>query len=178
MQRYRILAKKGEGTFSEVLKCQNVENRQYYACKRMKQHFDSIESVNNLREIQAMRRLSPHANLVELKEVIFDKKTGTLALICELLDMNLYELIRGRKHTLPEEKCKSYIYQALRGLDHMHRNGIFHRDIKPENILIKVGNAFNYELAFVLFYCYVSNTSPELLLSVSNFFWELSRRRF
>ena len=24
-----------------------------------------------------------------------DKKTGTLALICELLDMNLYELIRG-----------------------------------------------------------------------------------
>jgi len=139
MQRYRILAKKGEGTFSEVLKCQNVENRQYYACKRMKQHFDSIESVNNLREIQAMRRLSPHANLVELKEVIFDKKTGTLALICELLDMNLYELIRGRKHTLPEEKCKSYIYQALRGLDHMHRNGIFHRDIKPENILIKDG---------------------------------------
>ena len=32
--------------------------------------FCSIESVNNLREIQAMRRLSPHANLVELKEVI------------------------------------------------------------------------------------------------------------
>eukprot|EP00112_Aurelia_sp_Birch-Aquarium-sp1_P005533 Seg163.6 transcript_id=Seg163.6/GoldUCD/mRNA.D3Y31 product="MAPK/MAK/MRK overlapping kinase" protein_id=Seg163.6/GoldUCD/D3Y31 len=137
MQKYRILGKKGEGTFSEVLKCQNVDNRQYYACKRMKQHFDTIESVNNLREIQAMRRLSPHANLVELKEVIFDRKTGTVALICELLDMNLYELIKGRKHALPEQKCKNYIYQTLRGLDHMHRNGIFHRDIKPENILIK-----------------------------------------
>ena len=37
---YRILGKKGEGTFSEVLKCQSIEDGQYYACKRMKQHFD------------------------------------------------------------------------------------------------------------------------------------------
>ena len=25
-----------------------------------------------------------------------DKKTGTLVLICELMDMNIYELIRGK----------------------------------------------------------------------------------
>ena len=30
----------------------------------------SLEQVNNLREIQAMRRLSPHANILELQEVI------------------------------------------------------------------------------------------------------------
>lgn len=137
MQKYRILGKKGEGTFSEVLKCQSIENGQYYACKRMKQQFDSLEQVNNLREIQCMRRLSPHANVVELIEVIFDKKTGTLALIIELLDMNLYELIKGRRNFLSESKCRDYIYQTLKALDHMHRNGIFHRDIKPENILLK-----------------------------------------
>jgi renal tumor antigen len=28
------------------------------------------------------------------------------------------------------------MYQLMKGIDHMHRNGIFHRDIKPENILI------------------------------------------
>ncbi|XP_057315781.1 MAPK/MAK/MRK overlapping kinase-like [Hydractinia symbiolongicarpus] len=137
MQKYRILGKKGEGTFSEVLKCQSIENGHYYACKRMKQHFDSLEQVNNLREIQCMRRLSPHANVVDLKEVIFDKKTGTLALIIELLDMNLYEVIKGRRNYLTETKCKQYTYQTLKALDHMHRNGIFHRDIKPENILLK-----------------------------------------
>ena len=29
-------------------------------------------------------------------EYFSDKKNGTLALICELMDMNLYEMIRGR----------------------------------------------------------------------------------
>ena len=32
---------------------------------------------------------------------------------------------------------KSYLFQICKGLDHMHRSGIFHRDLKPENILLK-----------------------------------------
>ncbi|GCC25337.1 hypothetical protein chiPu_0003747 [Chiloscyllium punctatum] len=66
-----------------------------------------------------------------------DKKSGSLALICELMDMNIYELIQGRRNPLPEGKIKSYMYQLCKSLDYMHRNGIFHRDVKPENILIK-----------------------------------------
>ncbi|XP_052275642.1 MAPK/MAK/MRK overlapping kinase-like isoform X5 [Dreissena polymorpha] len=134
---YRILGKKGEGTFSEVLKCQNIKDGSYWACKKMKQTYDSLEQVNNLREIQAMRRLANHGNILELEEVIFDKKSGTLVLICELMDMNIYELIRGKRHYLPERKVKNYMYQLCKSVEHMHRNGIFHRDVKPENILIR-----------------------------------------
>ena len=53
------------------------------------------------------------------------------------MEMNLYEAIKDRKRYLKEEKVKSWIYQTLKALDYMHRNGIFHRDIKPENILIR-----------------------------------------
>ncbi|KAM9202040.1 MAPK/MAK/MRK overlapping kinase [Dugong dugon] len=89
------------------MKMQSLRDGNYYACKQMKQHFGS------------------------------DRKSGSLALICELMDMNIYELIRGRRHPLSEKKIMHYMYQLCKSLDHMHRNGIFHRDVKPENILVK-----------------------------------------
>ena len=119
-----------------MLKAQCIKNGKYVAIKCMKNHFDSLDQVNNLREIQALRRLSPHGNIIKLLEVLYDQPTGRLALVFELMDMNIYELIRGRRHYLAEDRVKTYMYQLIKSMDHMHRNGIFHRDIKPENILI------------------------------------------
>jgi renal tumor antigen len=136
MHKYRLISKKGEGTFSEVLKAQSIKTGKYVAIKCMKNHFNSLEQVNNLREIQALRRLSPHPHIVKLLEILYDEPTGRLALVFELMDLNMYEWIRGRRHYLPENKVKSYVYQMFKSIDHMHRNGIFHRDIKPENVLL------------------------------------------
>jgi serine/threonine protein kinase len=133
---YRLVAKKGEGTFSEVLKAQSLVNGKAVAVKCMKQTFNSLEQVNNLREIQALRRLSPHPNIVKLYEVLYDHPSGRLALVFELMERNVYEMIKGKRHYLPERTVKRLMYQLLRAIDHMHRNGIFHRDIKPENVLI------------------------------------------
>lgn len=140
MRKYRLVAKKGEGTFSEVLKAQNVKDGKYHAIKCMKNRFESIEQVNNLREIQALRRLSPHDHIISLEEVLYDQPTGRLALVFELMDANLYELIKGRRHYLNPQLIKGYMWQLMKSLDHMHRKGIFHRDIKPENILIENSN--------------------------------------
>jgi renal tumor antigen len=38
---------------------------------------------------------------------------------------------------LNPQLIKSYMWQLMKSLDHMHKKGIFHRDIKPENILIE-----------------------------------------
>ena len=51
MRKYRLVAKKGEGTFSEVLKAQNVKDGKYHAIKCMKNRFESIDQVNQRREI-------------------------------------------------------------------------------------------------------------------------------
>lgn len=45
----------GEGTFSEVLAAQNIKTTELCAIKCMKQSFESLDQVNNLREIQGKR---------------------------------------------------------------------------------------------------------------------------
>jgi len=136
MHKYKLISKKGEGTFSEVLKAQSIKSGKQFAIKCMKNHFDSIDQVNNLREIQALKRIAGHPNIIKLHEVLYDEPTGRLALVFELMDMNLYEAIKGLRHYLPDQKVKAYMYEMLKALDHMHRNGIFHRDVKPENLLL------------------------------------------
>jgi serine/threonine protein kinase len=136
MHKYKLIAKTGEGTFSEVIKAQFIKTGRMAAIKCMKSHFESEDQVNNLREIQALRRLSPNPNIVKLLEVLYDQPTGRLALVFELMDMNIYELIRGRRQYLPEARVRHLMYQLVKAMDHMHRQGIFHRDIKPENILV------------------------------------------
>ncbi|CAJ1336797.1 unnamed protein product, partial [Effrenium voratum] len=87
MHKYRLLSKKGEGTFSEVLKAQSIKSGKHVAIKCMKNTFDSIDQVNNLREIQALRRLAGHPNIIKLHEILYDEPTGRLALVFELMDM-------------------------------------------------------------------------------------------
>lgn len=41
------------------------------------------------------------------------------------------------------------MYQLLKAIYHMHRNGIFHRDVKPENILITVGSLPAYTIPLI-----------------------------
>ncbi len=129
MRKYRLVAKKGEGTFSEVIKAQNIKTGTFHAIKCMKSTYKSADQVrlycfdvltrrskiqyrdisalhiiclsclyhqvNSLREIQAIKRLSPHPNIISLEEVLFDPPSGRLALVFELLEGNLYELMKG-----------------------------------------------------------------------------------
>ena len=44
---YRLIAKKGEGTFSEVLQAQAIKTNNLVAIKCMKAEFPKIEKVSN-----------------------------------------------------------------------------------------------------------------------------------
>lgn len=45
MKKYKLVSKKGEGTFSEVVKVQNIKDGTYHAIKCMKSHFSSLKQV-------------------------------------------------------------------------------------------------------------------------------------
>jgi len=47
MVEYRLISKKGEGTFSEVLKAQSTKTNKYVAIKCMKAHFYNIDQVTS-----------------------------------------------------------------------------------------------------------------------------------
>lgn len=66
---YRFISKKGEGTFSDVIKAQNISTGKYVAIKCMKTKFSSIDEINSLKEIQALRKLSLHPNIIKLLEI-------------------------------------------------------------------------------------------------------------
>lgn len=74
MRKYRLVAKKGEGTFSEVLKAQNVKDGKYYAIKCMKNRFDSIDQVSLNFNARALR--SPQRRAREIRPFVLEKKSG------------------------------------------------------------------------------------------------------
>src|SRR6056300_633237 len=135
MRKYRIISRKGEGTFATVVKAQHTTTRELFAIKCMKSSYKNADQVSSLREIQAIKRLSPHPNIVKLEEVLFDPPSGRLALVFELLEGNLYELMKGRSEMFSKDAVKSFMRQIFTALTHMHSKGVFHRNIKPESIL-------------------------------------------
>jgi renal tumor antigen len=48
MRKYRLVAKKGEGTFSEVIKAQNIKSGTFHAIKCMKSTYKSADQVRSL----------------------------------------------------------------------------------------------------------------------------------
>jgi serine/threonine protein kinase len=50
-----------------------------------------------------------------------DAPSGRLALVFELMECNIYEMIKGKRKYLPESQVKGLMYQLFKGIDHMHR---------------------------------------------------------
>ena len=144
----RVIGKLGEGSFAEVFKVKSMRTHTFFAVKRLKKRYRSIEEVNHLPEITALQSLQNSPFIIKLYDVMFDGNSGFVALVFELMDANLYEYLRDNKKPLEENISLILVYQLLKAIAFMHSKKLFHRDVKPENCMI---NKKTYELKLVDF---------------------------
>jgi serine/threonine protein kinase len=141
------LDKLGEGTFADVFKVQFEGIPDFYAVKRLKTHFPSVDQVERLPEILYLQALKGCPNIIDLLDVTYHASTGCVMLIFECLDRNICELLSDNAG-IEERTALLYVYQMLNGLAAIHSKDLCHRDIKPENCMV---NLRTHELKLIDF---------------------------
>lgn len=87
-----------------------------------------------LQEVAIMKRLTGHANVIQLFEVV--ETPSQIVLVMEFASGgDLLKYVRTRRR-LAEPCAKDLFKQLLEGLDHIHKKLVVHRDIKLENLLL------------------------------------------
>ena len=144
MEDYDIITRLGGGTFADVYQALEKSTKTFVAIKTLKKKYSKWEDCLELRECKSLQKLHAehlssqpgYNHIIKLKQIIFIKETGTLNLVFEYMDEDLYELMKNQSpRKMSENQIRSIVYQTLLGLQFMHKYGFFHRDMKPENLL-------------------------------------------
>ncbi|KIO30850.1 hypothetical protein M407DRAFT_68740, partial [Tulasnella calospora MUT 4182] len=116
------------------------------AIKRMKKKWQGgWAECSKLKELESLRRISPHPNIIPLYDSFLLPETKELYFIFECMEGNLYQLIKSRKgRPLAGGLVASIYRQVVEGLRHIHDSGYFHRDMKPENLLVTTTGLADY----------------------------------
>ena len=126
----------GSGSYATVKSAYDVNRKHKVAVKIINKKKAFEEYLNKFlpREIDAMRNIGKHANLVTFYQII--ETTNSYFFVMELADGgDLLEAIKANE-TVKETQAGKWFVQLHDGLCHLHRQGFVHRDIKCENILL------------------------------------------
>jgi hypothetical protein len=134
---------------------------------------DSLDFTMFQREVDALRQLNGHPNVVSLIDYGFDTIDRTFFIVTEYMQFSMADVLtmsRGDKITYlgeeisgrseeeeeedksqktPEDNWKEeadWLEQILQGLVHSLQSGIYHRDLKPGNILCAVDDTDDFSV--------------------------------
>lgn len=136
--KYQILSCLGAGGMGEVYKVLHVHLNSERVIKLMRSKIADDPDAHErfIREARLATRIS-HPSVATL----FDFSTlpdGSRYMVWEYIEgKNLHELTRANGPLSPRHAA-TIAYEALLGLDAIHKAGIIHRDISPENIMVSV----------------------------------------
>ncbi|CAJ1416146.1 unnamed protein product [Effrenium voratum] len=132
--RYQTLCVLGRGSFGTVCKATEVRSRKTVAIK-------TVAFNGAGRELEVLRHLNGSPNVVHLLGVFegSDPEAKTLNFVLEYIEDTLGRIIKHHRQQGTEmdfQFVRIYLYQLLRGLGSLCREGVVHRDIKPANLLV------------------------------------------
>ena len=136
--RYEYIKKIGHGAYGIVVAAHDKKTGEKVAIKKVSNAFeDLIDAKRIVREIRLLRFFN-HENIIGLIDIqVPPAKTGynDIYIITELMETDLHRVIYSRQE-LSDDHMQYFIYQILRGIQHMHSANVIHRDIKPSNLLL------------------------------------------
>ncbi|KAJ7187983.1 kinase-like domain-containing protein [Mycena filopes] len=138
--KYLILDILGQGTFGQVVKCQNMKTHEIVAVKVVKNkpaYFNqSMMEVTILEMLNKNSDPNDQHHILRLRDSFIHRQH--LCLVFELLSSNLYELIKQNQFQgLSTQLVKVFMAQLLDAMTILKDARLIHCDLKPENILLK-----------------------------------------
>ncbi|KAI3474490.1 hypothetical protein Pfo_029400 [Paulownia fortunei] len=138
-RRYIVKDVLGHGTFGQVAKCWVAETNSFVAVKIIKNlpayYQQALVEVSILTTLNKKFDPEDKHHIVRIYDYFVYQRH--LCIAFELLDTNLYELIKlNHFRGLSLSIVQLFSKQILRGLALMKDAGIIHCDLKPENILL------------------------------------------
>ncbi|WWC94784.1 hypothetical protein V866_001633 [Kwoniella sp. B9012] len=138
--RYLILDVLGQGTFGQVVKCQNMRTHEIVAVKVVKNKPAYLQQSKM--EVAILELLNNQHDPNDRHHILRMHDSFThknhLCLVFECLSSNLYELIKQNQFKgLSTQLVKVFTGQMLDCLTVLKDARLIHCDLKPENILLK-----------------------------------------
>jgi serine/threonine protein kinase len=135
IQNYQIESLLGEGGMGTVYKATDLVLGREVALKMLHSNLTKqsqfLERFKN--EAQVLARLT-HPNIAVLYNYI--QQNEAFYMVMEYVGGKNIESLIKQHQSLTPQNTVSIISQALEGLFHAHKKGIFHRDIKPANLML------------------------------------------
>lgn len=124
----------GTGTYGHVVRCNDRNSSDKVAVKIARPEPAYRRSAMN--EIYILQNLK-HCDKVVGYKGHFEAESR-IHIVCELLDMNLYEHLKVmRFRPLPLSQVRAVAQACLEACSEIHKLGYIHCDIKPENVMLK-----------------------------------------
>ncbi|XP_024025214.1 calcium-dependent protein kinase 8 [Morus notabilis] len=134
-EQYDLGRELGRGEFGITYLCMDVSTGEKFACKSIskKKLRTSVDIDDVRREVEIMKHLRNHQNIVSLKDTFEDESAVHIVMeLCE--GGELFDRIVARGH-YTERAAAAVMKTIVEVVQNCHEHGVMHRDLKPENFL-------------------------------------------